>query len=57
MTLTFLGQRYQATTTEVAHIPTTQTGKYRGANVTFSAGQMTASFNRQLTYRGVVYIH
>ncbi len=57
MTLTFLGQRYQATTTEVAHIPTTQTGKYRGANVTFSAGQMTASFNRQLTYRGVAYLH
>ncbi|HIK14787.1 MAG TPA: DUF4278 domain-containing protein [Leptolyngbyaceae cyanobacterium M33_DOE_097] len=57
MTLTFLGQPYQSTSTEVAQAPTTRTGKYRGATVHFSAARVAPRSNLQLSYRGHSYLH
>jgi len=57
MTLTFLGQPYQSTSTEVAQAPTAQTGKYRGSTVHFSAARVAPRSNLQLSYRGHSYIH
>jgi len=55
MTLTFLGNNYEATLPEVAQIPTAQTGKYRGATLHFTAARVAPHTNRQLSYRGVRY--
>jgi len=57
MTLTFLGQPYQSTTSEVAQAATAQTGKYRGATVKFSAAHVAPRSNVQLSYRGTRYSH
>ncbi|HIK14014.1 MAG TPA: DUF4278 domain-containing protein [Leptolyngbyaceae cyanobacterium M33_DOE_097] len=57
MTLTFLGNSYETLLSEVAQIPTAQTGKYRGATVHFTAARVAPRSNRQLTYRGNVYSH
>jgi len=57
MTLNFLGKTYEANQTEVAQIPTTQTGKYRGATMTFTAARVSPRSNLQLSYRGVRYSH
>jgi len=57
MTLNFLGQAYEANLTEVAQVPTTQTGKYRGASMTFTAARVAPCSNLQLTYRGNRYSH
>jgi len=55
MTLTFLGNSYEATLPEAAQVPTAQTGKYRGAALHFTAARVAPRSNRQLTYRGNVY--
>jgi len=57
MMLTFLGQPYEANQTEVAQVPTAQTGKYRGVAVQFSAAHVARRKNVQLTYRGHHYAH
>lgn len=57
MMLTFLGQPYEANQSEVAQVPTAQTGKYRGAAVQFSAAHVARRANVQLTYRGRHYTH
>jgi len=57
MTLTFLGQPYQSTSSEVAQAATAQTGKYRGATVKFSAAHVAPRSNVQLSYRGTRYSH
>lgn len=57
MTLNFLGKTYEVTLPEVAQVPTTQTGKYRGATVTFTAARVSPRSSLQLSYRGVRYNH
>jgi len=56
MTLTFLGQKYEATmTAETASVEAELSGKYRGNAVTFSSPRSTAPANVALTYRGIRY--
>jgi len=55
MTLNFLGKTYAANLPEVAQVPTSQTGKYRGATLTFTAARVSPRSNLQLSYRGVRY--
>jgi len=57
MTLNFLGKTYAANLSEVAQVPTTQTGKYRGTTMTFTAARVSPRSNLQLSYRGVRYSH
>jgi len=54
MTLNFLGKTYEA---NLAQVPTAQTGKYRGASMTFTAARVAPRANLQLTYRGNRYSH
>jgi len=56
MTLTFLGQPYETTATEILPIPSEQVGQYRGATTRFSSSRVTSRTNVQLTYRGVSYV-
>jgi len=56
MTLTFLGQPYETTATEISPIPSEQIGQYRGATTRFSSSRVTSRTNVQLTYRGVSYV-
>ena len=55
MTLTFLGQTYEASTVEVAPVTSTATGRYRGTPVQFSGSQVAPRANVTLTYRGIRY--
>lgn len=55
MTLTFLGQAYEATQSEVAAMPSETTGMYRGTPMTFSHTQAVPRSNQTLTYRGIRY--
>ena len=55
MTLTFLGQRYETSTSELAPTPSTVTGKYRGVPVQLSASRVATRTPQTLSYRGVTY--
>ena len=55
MTLTFLGQKYETATSEVAQMPTTLTGKYRGNAIQFSSARLATPTQQTLTYRGIRY--
>lgn len=55
MTLTFLGQAYEATQPEVAAIPTETAGTYRGCPMRFSSTHTVPQTTTRLTYRGVRY--
>ncbi len=55
MTLTFLGQAYEANVTEVAVTKSEMTGCYRGTPMQFAAPQAAPRSNVTLTYRGIRY--
>jgi len=55
MKLTFLGQSYEANTTEVAPMPSEITGQYRGNLVKFSNSHAALRTQVTLTYRGTRY--
>lgn len=55
MTLTFLGQRYEASTTELAPTPSPLMGKYRGVPVPLSTQRAATRAPQTLTYRGIAY--
>ncbi|MDX2242350.1 MAG: DUF4278 domain-containing protein [Leptolyngbyaceae cyanobacterium bins.302] len=55
MTLRFLGQTYQATSTAIAPTESELTGQYRGNLVKFSNTQAAPRSNVTLTYRGIRY--
>lgn len=57
MTLRFLGQTYQATSTAIAPTESELTGQYRGNLVKFSSTQSAPRSNMTLTYRGIRYSH
>ncbi|MCL6435094.1 MAG: DUF4278 domain-containing protein [Leptolyngbyaceae cyanobacterium HOT.MB2.61] len=56
MKLTFLGQTYEATSTEMEANPVTVTGRYRGHLVKFSDAHAGPRSDMSLTYRGVRYV-
>lgn len=55
MTLTFLGQEYEAIPAELAPVESTLTGKYRGIPVQFSSDRPLTPMHQVLTYRGIRY--
>ena len=56
MTLTFLGQKYESTGSELAPMTTPNlTGKYRGNTIEFSGDRCTTATQQTLTYRGIRY--
>ncbi len=55
MTLTFLGQAYEANQSEVAAIRSEVSGMYRGTPMTFARTQAAPRSNQTLTYRGIHY--
>ena len=56
MTLTFLGQKYETTGSEIAPVATPNlTGKYRGNTIQFSNSRVTTPAQHTLTYRGIRY--
>ena len=55
MTLTFLGQTYEATTAAQAPIASEMTGMYRGVAMKVSSTQAAPRSNVTLTYRGTRY--
>lgn len=55
MTLTFLGQTYEANVTEVASTQSAITGRYRGTPIQFAAPQAASRSSITLTYRGIRY--
>lgn len=55
MTLTFLGQAYEATQPEFVAIPSESTGLYRGRPIRFSSSQPAPQATASLTYRGIRY--
>jgi hypothetical protein len=55
MTLTFLGQTYEASPAAQTPIASELTGMYRGAVVKFSSAQAAPRANVTLTYRGIRY--
>ncbi len=55
MTLTFLGQRYEASTCELAPTASPITGKYRGVPVPLSTRRVATRAPQTLSYRGVTY--
>lgn len=56
MTLTFLGQVYEANTTEMAPTPSTMTGLYRGVPVKFSQTHLASRSYIAMNYRGIRYV-
>lgn len=57
MTLTFLGQAYEAMQPEVVAVPSEITGAYRGRPIRFASTQAAPRSNTTLTYRGIRYSH
>ena len=55
MTLTFLGQAYEATTPEFAPAAASMTGMYRGNRCKLSGSHPMPAANVTLTYRGIRY--
>ncbi len=56
MTLTFLGQKYETTASEIATVATSNiTGKYRGNTIQFSNSRLATQIQQTLTYRGIRY--
>jgi len=56
MTLTFLGQKYEAVaTSEITSAESELSGKYRGNTVTFSSARAASPATVALTYRGIRY--
>lgn len=55
MKLTFLGQPYETTTSDVALEPSTLTGKYRGTPMRFSRSSTGNHDKLVLIYRGQPY--
>ena len=55
MTLTFLGQKYETTASEVAQTTSNLTGKYRGNTIQFSNSRLATPIQQTLTYRGIRY--
>lgn len=56
MKLTFLGQPYEAASTEIEATPVAVMGRYRGHLIKFSGTHAGPRSDMSLTYRGVRYV-
>ena len=56
MKLSFLGNHYEAGTTETLTVETGKVGRYRGQPVSFRSAAVTPNPSKALTYRGNPYV-
>lgn len=56
MKLAFLGNTYEANTTEISTFETGKTGSYRGQRLTFRTARTAPMPSKVLAYRGNSYV-